>query len=135
VTDCLSPLAQWARQTPEKRAILSPLKPAISFRDLWVRIEEIAADLRGLGLGAGDIIGISIPEGSELLIAALGTMRIAAAAPIDSKLTSSERQARLSLLRPRRLWTTADRTVLAGARPRFGGNRVDLADFGHQRRS
>jgi oxalate---CoA ligase len=100
----VSALAGWARATPEAPAIFAPDCSPLSFRDLWKRIEEIGAGLQALGIGAGDVVAVSMPEGPELLVALLGIMGVAAAAALDWNLTESELYSRLAIVPVRCLW-------------------------------
>ena len=48
----------------------------LSYRDLWVAVNQCANALRGLGLGKGDAIGLYLPMTPEIVIALLAIAKI-----------------------------------------------------------
>lgn len=48
----------------------------MSYRDLWVAVNQCANALRGLGLGKGDAIGLFMPMTPEIVIAVLAIAKI-----------------------------------------------------------
>lgn len=57
----------------------------ISYRDLHARAERLAAELRAIGLGTEDVVGLRLPRSVGLVVAALGALKAGAAyLPINS---------------------------------------------------
>ncbi|MET9400735.1 AMP-binding protein, partial [Kitasatospora sp. NPDC002965] len=57
----------------------------VGYAELRERAERTARDLAALGVGAGDIVGIRLPAGPELVVAMLGGWLAGAAfLPIDA---------------------------------------------------
>ncbi len=57
-------LQRWARETPEREAITDG-KHRLNYRELAAGIDRMAARLRALGIGAGDVVTIQLPNWVE----------------------------------------------------------------------
>ncbi|WP_413754050.1 amino acid adenylation domain-containing protein [Streptomyces sp. R-74717] len=66
-------LAVMARTRPDAVAVTAP-EGVLSYADLWARIEATAGALRARGVGAGDVVAISLPRGLDLVVAIIGVM-------------------------------------------------------------
>ncbi|MBP2436787.1 non-ribosomal peptide synthetase/type I polyketide synthase [Microbacterium amylolyticum] len=76
-------LAESFTSWPERIAVRSA-EGETTYAELWARAHDFAAHLRARGIESGDVVGISLPGGSELLAATIG-VHLAGAAwlPID----------------------------------------------------
>lgn len=72
--DCV---ARHARVTPEKTAVIGAARP-LTYAELHARALSLAAGLRTLGLGAGDIVAVQLPNGMEFLVCYLAAGYIGA---------------------------------------------------------
>ena len=68
------------RRRPDRIAVQDP-ETALSFRELDDRVRELAGVLRARGIGAGDIVGIRLPDSRhastvDLAVAALGAVAL-----------------------------------------------------------
>jgi long-chain acyl-CoA synthetase len=69
---------------------------SLTFEQLDRRSEAFAGQLRGLGLGRGDVLGVMLHNRVELLVAILAAWRLGAAAtPLNPGFTSTEAQHQL----------------------------------------
>lgn len=66
-----------AARTPDKVA-MTDNRGSITYRDLVRRTENLAASLLGLGVAAGEVVGVQAPNWSELVLAHLALDRIGA---------------------------------------------------------
>jgi non-ribosomal peptide synthetase component E (peptide arylation enzyme) len=64
-------LEKWARETPEKPAIVAGDR-TLSYAETLGAARRFANSLLGLGLGKGDVVGIQLPNLPEYLIAYFG---------------------------------------------------------------
>ncbi len=63
----------------------------LTFRELDRRVEAVAAQLRSLGFGPGDVLAVMLPNRAELVIALAAAWRLAGAAtPVNPAFTSDE---------------------------------------------
>src|SRR6266700_2519793 len=73
-------LADWldrfARETPERRAILTPAP--ITYAQLHQKVRALAAGFTSLGLAKGDIVAAQLPNGVEFLLCYLAAASIGA---------------------------------------------------------
>ena len=75
-----------AERTPETIAVIADGKEW-SYSVLLGQVEEIAAELRGAGVAAGDRIAVMVERGAQLVAALLGVLAAGAAyVPLDPKL-------------------------------------------------
>jgi len=76
-------VARVAAGSPDAVAIVDGER-RVSYAELDRRAEHVAARLRAEGLGAEDVVAVSLPRGAGLLIAELGVLKAGAAfLPID----------------------------------------------------
>jgi amino acid adenylation domain-containing protein len=72
-----------AARTPEATALVSGAT-AVSYQELTVRAGELAARLAAAGVGAGQLVGLSLPRGVDLIAAMLAAWRLGAGyVPLD----------------------------------------------------
>jgi acyl-CoA synthetase (AMP-forming)/AMP-acid ligase II/thioesterase domain-containing protein len=92
-------IRSYAHRQPNQSAIVSSTFAPLSYRQLQEQIDGIRAKLRLAGLGHQARIGIALPDGPEAVLAIVAVACSAIAVPIDPKLTSSEVELRLGILR------------------------------------
>jgi len=68
-----------ARQTPGKTAILEG-SHSTTYGELSLQIHKVAAALRKLGVGAGDLVGVNLRESTQHITTKLGIMQAGGAA-------------------------------------------------------
>ncbi|MFC9120848.1 non-ribosomal peptide synthetase [Streptomyces sp. NPDC057067] len=66
-------LAATARSRPDAIAVSAP-EGELTYAHLWARIEATAEGLRARGIGAGDVVAVSLPRGLDLVVAIIGVM-------------------------------------------------------------
>jgi oxalate---CoA ligase len=79
-----------AEQQPDRPAIICTGFPALSFRELNRKIEQIGTDLREAGIGASSRVGVALPNGPEAAIVAVAVSAHAVGFPLNPALTASE---------------------------------------------
>jgi acyl-CoA synthetase (AMP-forming)/AMP-acid ligase II/thioesterase domain-containing protein/acyl carrier protein len=79
-----------ASGAPDARALVIPNRPSLTYSGLQRQIEGIATNLQTAGIGAGQRIGIVLPDGPELAIAITATACHATAVPFNPNLTTAE---------------------------------------------
>ncbi|MGQ0704096.1 MAG: amino acid adenylation domain-containing protein, partial [Gemmatimonadales bacterium] len=67
-----------AARTPDHVAVVGS-GPALSYGELEARAAAVAERLRGLGIGAGDIVAVCLPRTPEMVVALLGVLKSGAA--------------------------------------------------------
>ncbi len=84
-------LADSAARFPERVAVVDPVAgESVTYAELKARAGEIAAALRGLGIGAGDRVGICAPKSIATVAAIFGILECGAAyVPVDSTAPSA----------------------------------------------
>jgi acyl-CoA synthetase (AMP-forming)/AMP-acid ligase II len=95
--------AVWSAGVAGAPALVSPDDGlTVSRGELAERIDDLARDLAGLGVGRGDRVALALPNGPELveLVLAIGALG-AAAAPLNPAYTTDELAFYLSDLEPR----------------------------------
>ncbi|MFF4772560.1 amino acid adenylation domain-containing protein [Microtetraspora fusca] len=82
---CLHDLvAAQARRTPDAVAVTAPGTAGLRYRDLVARAARLAARLRAAGVGRGDVVGVCLERGPDLVVALLATLHAGAAyLPLD----------------------------------------------------
>ena len=84
-------LAQNAARRPEWPA-LKQGERTLTYRDLYVRVLALGAELQARGIDRGDIVGIAMRDGIDYALAMLAVFRIGAVLlPMDSRWTGVER--------------------------------------------
>jgi 2-furoate---CoA ligase len=74
---------------------------SLTYRELGTRVDELAGQLRGLRLGAGDVVLACMRNRLELVVAYLAVQQIGAVyAPVNVRLSASELQHCVELARP-----------------------------------
>jgi cyclohexanecarboxylate-CoA ligase len=69
-------LDRWARETPERAAILTPAP--ITYAQLQQKVRALAAGFTSLGIQKGDIVAAQLPNGVEFLLCYLAAASIGA---------------------------------------------------------
>ena len=85
---------------PGDPLILSPHRSPVTSRQLWTRMDHLAARLRDEGMPPGATVALVLPEGPHLLATILAVSRDFACAPINPALTATELHACLAALTP-----------------------------------
>ena len=67
-----------ALETPHATALICSAE-TLAYAELELRAERVAAALERAGVGPGDVVGIALPRGSELVVGMLATLRVGAA--------------------------------------------------------
>ena len=106
-------LRAWAATQPDAPALMTAGRPTLSYRMLAKRIDEIRSRLNFLGLGRGDRVAIVLPTGDNLVVALLGVMDAATAAPLPPTCSRAEYHHLFEDLRIGALLTTVDPTAPA----------------------
>lgn len=115
-------LAAMARTRAEAVAVTAP-EGALSYADLWTRIEATAGALRARGIGAGDVVAISLPRGLDLVVAIIGVMASGGACLVLHESWPTARVSDILTDSGARLTITEDDTV--------AGERAGLAELLH----
>ncbi len=76
-------ILQWAKRRSEAVALLSIGRSPLTYSMLAVRIDEIAAFLRSLGIKRNERVAIVLPNGAEMAVVFLGVIAVATAAPLN----------------------------------------------------
>lgn len=85
-------IEEHAQSRPDHPAI-EDRGQVVTYRDLDRRVDRAAANLRAAGVDVGDIVGVTLPDSAELLVAFLALARAGAAIlPIDGRLPQAERE-------------------------------------------
>ncbi|WP_433687539.1 non-ribosomal peptide synthetase [Micromonospora carbonacea] len=76
---------RWVQSRPDSPAIIDPTcEEATSYAQLWRSSGALAAYLRRLGVGRGEVVALSLPRGRSLIVAMLAVARAGAAyLPVD----------------------------------------------------
>ncbi|MCX2561130.1 amino acid adenylation domain-containing protein [Acetobacter farinalis] len=76
--DCKTDLARHAARTPRATAIVDALG-TVTYAELSVAVRSLAKRLRGMEIGAGDIVALMLPRDRRQVIAMLATASVGAA--------------------------------------------------------
>ncbi|MER7267327.1 non-ribosomal peptide synthetase [Micromonospora carbonacea] len=78
-------MERWVQSRPDSPAIIDPTcEEATSYAQLWRSSGALAAYLRRLGVGRGEVVALSLPRGRSLIVAMLAVARAGAAyLPVD----------------------------------------------------
>ncbi|WP_405798438.1 amino acid adenylation domain-containing protein [Streptomyces sp. NBC_01506] len=115
-------LAAMARTRPAAVAVTAP-EGALSYAELWARIEATAGALRARGIGAGDVVAVSLPRGLDLVVAVIGVMASGGASLVLHESWPTARVSDILTDSGARLTITEDDTV--------PGERATLAELAH----
>ncbi len=74
----------------DRPALIAPERPTLTYRQLRANIEELAAQLNNFGLGRGDRIALTMPNGPEMVISFLAAATCGTAAPLNPKYKQEE---------------------------------------------
>ncbi|WP_069170578.1 non-ribosomal peptide synthetase [Streptomyces griseus] len=107
-------LAGTARSRPDAIAVSAP-EGELTYAHLWARVEATAEALRARGIGAGDVVAVSLPRGLELVVAIIGVMASGGAGLVLHESWPTARVADILTDSGARLTITDDATV-PGAR-------------------
>ncbi|MEN3613623.1 condensation domain-containing protein [Plantactinospora sp. ZYX-F-223] len=89
----LTRIARAVETAPEAVALVSGADQ-VSYRELWARAGELADALRAAGVEPGQLVGVSLPRGPDLVVALLATWRAGAGyVPVDPGLPARRRAA------------------------------------------
>ncbi|WP_330349310.1 amino acid adenylation domain-containing protein [Streptomyces sp. NBC_00582] len=111
-------LAVTARTRADAVAVTAP-EGVLTYRELWRRVGATAGALRARGIGAGDVVAVSLPRGLDLVVAVLGVMASGAASLVLHESWPTARVTGILTDSGARLTVTDDDTV--------PGERVGLA--------
>ena len=105
-----------------------------TYGELRARVDRLAIELVGHGVGPGDTIAFSLPNGPEIVAAFLAVVRAgAAAAPLNPAYTPAEFHAYLADLEPRAfLWQDDAAEAALPACAELGIQRLELHGRGKQ---
>ncbi|MFE1174090.1 amino acid adenylation domain-containing protein [Streptomyces sp. NPDC058773] len=113
-------IADQARMRPQAVAV-EAAGERLTYHALWQRARSWSDRLRGLGVRAGDLVGVCLPREVDLVAAVLGVVNLGAAyAPVDPA-HAPERNAAI-------LTGAGVRAVIAGPETAAGLPQVVLAD-------
>ena len=90
-----------ARERPDAPAILAPGRTPLTYAALWEQVERTIGKLREFGVGPDDRVALVLPNGPEMAVALVATIRGAVAAPMNTDLGAAEFEASLAGLRAR----------------------------------
>lgn len=80
-------VSEWVYREPAACAVFDPSSGrALTYPELWRQAELLAGQLRGHGIGPGDLVAVALERSIELVVAFLGIVRAGAAyLPLDSQ--------------------------------------------------
>jgi acyl-CoA synthetase (AMP-forming)/AMP-acid ligase II len=85
----------------QRLALVGPASETLTYRDLDRRSDEVAAGLAERGIGAGDLVALTLPSGAGYLTAYVGAAKLGAVTTgVNPRLTDHEREAVLDVARP-----------------------------------
>ncbi len=77
---------------PDQIALVSGAE-TVSYRQLWARAGELAGALKDAGVAPGQLVGVSLPRGGDLIVALLAAWRAGAGyVPIDPELPAPRQE-------------------------------------------
>lgn len=85
---------------PDADAIVSPVHPALTYRELRRRVAAIGAVLRDRGIGGQDRVAVVADDARQLAVSFLGIASHAICAPLNPAMTASEAESVLADLAP-----------------------------------
>jgi len=76
---------------PSHVAIISPVGPVLTYGELKLQVDSLANQLRSFGIGRGDRVAITLPNGVENIVSFLAiTVAGVTAAPLNPAYTKEE---------------------------------------------
>jgi len=118
-----------AKARPNQPAIIGSDFPSLSYRMLQVEIDGVRDLLRGAGLGRDARIAVALASSAQAARAIIATACSAVAVPIDPKLTVTEVERCLAILRPSAIVVLRDHGSAARAAAERQGVSIIEADF------
>lgn len=116
-------ISEQARKAPERIAVQTRNR-TVTYAELDARIARAAANLAAIGVGKGDIVGVLLDRGPDLVVALLAVMKAGAAyLPLDPTHPPARNEAILEDAEARWLITDRNAPHLSGTR------RISLADL------
>jgi acyl-CoA synthetase (AMP-forming)/AMP-acid ligase II len=97
----LGPIAtEAARRFGDRPVVVDPAG-ALTYAELAVRADELAAGLAARGVGPGDVVASTLPSGGDWLVLAVALDRVGAVlAGVSTAITAAERHDQVELVRP-----------------------------------
>ena len=92
---------------PDADAIVSPVHPALTYRELRHRVAAIGAVLRDQGIGGQDRVAVVADDARQLAVSFLGIASHAICAPLNPAMTASEAESVVADLAPEALVVAA----------------------------
>lgn len=104
-----------------RRAIVDPDGTALTYERLQTRSDEVAAGLSRKGIGAGDVVALTLPSVSRWVVAYVAASKIGAiTSGVNPRLTPAEQAACLERVEPRLVLSSPDEVdslAVAGETP------------------
>ncbi|MEO0854635.1 MAG: AMP-binding protein, partial [Cyanobacteria bacterium J06648_11] len=91
------------RNLPESVALVAPQRSPLAYKDLQKHLHAIGTQLHALGIGSGDRVAVSLPNGPEMAATFLAVTQVAACAPLNPNYREAECDFYLSDLAPKAL--------------------------------
>lgn len=108
MTECLSPLQQWAQSSPSLCALETP-QETYSWQSLYKKVTRVANGLREQGIGSGDVVTCVGKNSLEQLLIYLACLELGAICALTMPQTESELSRKLETLyetqKPAKLWS------------------------------
>jgi oxalate---CoA ligase len=96
-------IVRCASKTPDAPALMSPDCSAMNYGQLLQQIDQVTAQLAGMGITRGDRVAIVLPNGSEMAVMFLAVASMAVAAPLNPAYRAPEFDFYLADLRAKAL--------------------------------
>ena len=112
------------RQTPTADAVVSPVRPPLSYRRLVEQISFVAKKLGEIGVARRERIAIVLPGGAEMDVAFLGVAGYGVSAPLNPTYRAEEFTFYFSALRAQTLIVQAGHDTAARAVAESHGIRI-----------
>lgn len=116
----LGAIAGFATANPHSPALLDTNGFAMSYAELWGRIEAIGSKLREAGIGPRDTVAILVPQGVCEVVAVAGVLNYCICAPLQQRTNITEVEAALGKLAASALIVTPEFEVEAQAASALG---------------
>jgi oxalate---CoA ligase len=91
-------LTRWGHETPDSIAIAAPGRSSLSYAQLWTQIDYVVSQLKSVGVGHDDYVGVLLSDGPEAAVTYVGVACGAICVPLDSRLPGDELERQLSEL-------------------------------------